>query len=255
MHWTVPIAAIVGLAVPALSYGYILKGTNNMQTQTAKIIVIDGGDSVGKATQADLLMRRLVTEGVSVGKMDFPRYTQNTYGHLLRECLDGKRGDFLSLDPKIAATLYAADLYESKKELLQWLEEGRVVIFDRYVSANMLHQGAKIDDPDEREEFLRWLDHVEYELFGMPRPDLTIYLDVPPEKSAKLLEYVVGIGAKVPDLAESDREHQEKVAACAAYLSQSRDRWVAIQCMDGEELRTREDIHEELYTHVMQLLG
>jgi dTMP kinase len=221
-----------------------------MSIQKAQLIVIDGGDNVGKATQADFLMRRLISEGHSVGKMDFPRYHQNTFGHFLRDALDGEHGDFMALDPKIAATLYAADRFESKKELLEWIEEGRIVIFDRYVSANMLHQGAKIEDPDKREEFLRWLDHVEYEIFGMPRPDLTIYLNVPPENSQKLLEYVVGIGAKVADLAESDRDHQKKVASCAAYLANSQDKWLAVECMNDEELRTREDIHEEVYTIV-----
>jgi dTMP kinase len=222
--------------------------------QKAQIIVIDGGDNVGKATQADLLMRRLASEGVAVGKFDFPRYNQNTYGHLIRECLDGKRGDFMAIDPKITATLYAADRYESKKELMQWLEEGRVVICDRYVSANMLHQGAKIDDADTREEFLKWLDHVEHEIFGMPRADLTIYLNVPPEKSQKLLEYVVGIGAKTADVAESDRSHQQKVAACAAYLSTSRDKWETVECMNDDELRQREDIHAEVYDIVQKHL-
>lgn len=216
--------------------------------QKAQLIVIDGGDNVGKATQADLLMRRLVSDGISVGKMDFPRYNQNTFGHLLKEGLNGEHGDFMALDPKIAATLYAADRFESKKELMEWVEEERIIIFDRYVSANMLHQGAKIEDADKRGEFLSWLDHVEYEIFGMPRPDLTIYLEVPPEKSEKLLEYVVGIGAKVADVAESDRDHQEKVAACAAYLSASQDRWVTVKCIgEGGELRTREEIHGEVY--------
>ncbi len=215
--------------------------------QKAQIIVIDGGDNVGKATQADLLMRRLASEGISVGKFDFPRYTQNTFGHLLQDCLAGEHGDFMALDPKITATLYAADRYESKKELMQWIEEGRLIICDRYVSANMLHQGAKIEDADKREEFLKWLDHVEHEIFGMPRADLTIYLNVPPEKSEKLLEYVVGIGAKTADVAESDLGHQEKVSACAQYLSTSRDQWTTVECMEGEQLRDREDIHEEVY--------
>ena len=79
-------------------------------------------------------------------------------------------------------------------------------------------------------------------------------LNVPPEKSQKLLEYVVGISERVPDLAESDREHQEKVAACAAYLSTSRDQWVTIECMKDNELRTREDIHDEVYKTVTGLL-
>lgn len=222
-----------------------------MEFRKGTLIAIDGGDNVGKATQADLLMRRLVEEGIAVGKMDFPRYSQNTFGHLLQDCLHGRCGDFMGLHPKVAATLFAADRFESKKELKEWLEEGRVIILDRYVSANMLHQGAKIDDPDEREEFLKWLDHVEYEIFGMPRPDLTIYLEVPPEESQKLLEYVTEIGAKEPDVAEADREHQQKVADCANYLRQSRDRWVSIQCLDETgKLRSRDDIHEELFSIV-----
>ena len=220
----------------------------------AKIIVIDGGDNVGKATQADLLLRRLMDDGVSVGKLDFPRYDQNTYGHLIKECLKGERGDFMNLDPKITATLYAVDRFESKNQMLEWINEGRVIILDRYVSANMLHQGAKIDDPDEREEFLKWLDHVEYEIFGMPRPDMTIYLDVPPDESQKLLEYVVGLGAKVVDVAEQDRLHQVKVAHCAQYLSSSRDRWLTVQCLKDGQLRTREEIHEEVYNLVKDQL-
>ena len=217
----------------------------------AKLIVIDGGDNVGKATQADLLLRRLTDENIPADKLDFPRYHQNTYGHLIRECLDGERGDFMALDSKIAATLYAVDRFESKSELMKMLEADKIVLLDRYVSANMLHQGAKIEDPDKREEFLRWLEHVEYEIFGMPRPDLTIFLDVPPDESQKLLEYVVGLGAKVVDAAEADRLHQAKVSDCAKYLSSSRDKWVTVQCLNDKGLRTREDIHEEIY-HVVK---
>ena len=86
----------------------------------------------------------------------------------------------------------------------------------------------------------------------MPRPDLTIYLNVPPEKSEKLLEYVVGIGAKVADVAESDREHQQKVSECAKYLSVSRDKWVTVECMQEDDLRTREEIHKEVYDVVIK---
>ena len=82
----------------------------------------------------------------------------------------------------------------------------------------------------------------------MPRPDLTVYLEVPPEESQKLLNYVVEIGAEQPDVAEADREHQQKVAECANYLRQSRDKWITIQCLNAEnKLRSREDIHQELF--------
>lgn len=215
--------------------------------QQAKLIVFDGGDSVGKATQVDFLMRRLVAEGKKAQKVDFPRYEQNVFGGLLRECLDGKRGDFMSVDPKIAATLYAADRFETKAELEKYLTEGEIVLLDRYVSANMIHQGAKIADEAGRQAFFDWVEKVEYEVFGMPRPDITVHLSVPPEKSKVLLDYMVGIGKKEADVAESDRDHQEKVAVCAQQLAQTREGWVQVTCMEGEELRPREAIHEDVY--------
>jgi dTMP kinase len=148
--------------------------------EKAKIIVVDGGANIGKATQADMLMNRLLNEGYKVGKMDFPRYNQNTIGHFINEFIDSDNVALETLPPKCFAILFAADRYESKKQIEEWIEEGRVIIFDRYVSASMLHQGSKIVDIDAREEFFRWVEHVEYEIFGMPRPDLTVYLDVPP---------------------------------------------------------------------------
>jgi len=219
---------------------------------TAPLIVIDGGDNVGKATQADLLARRLEEANHPVVTIDFPQYHQNAFGRLIDECLQGKHGDFLALDPRIAATLYAADRFESKGQLTAAQAEGKTLILDRYVTASMLHQGSKIEDPDQREQFLSWLEHVEYDIFGMPRPDLTIYLDVPPDESEKLLEYLVGSGAKIVDAAEKDRVHQAKVAACAQYLSNARDRWVTVSCMNDGVLRTRENIHDEIFTLVQE---
>jgi len=148
---------------------------------SGKLIVIDGGDGAGKATQVALLVKHLREEGHSVETLDFPQYTQNTFGKLLRQCLDGKRGDFMAVDARIASTLYAADRFETRPRLEQWLKEDKVVILDRYVSANMMHQGAKIDDPEKLEDFLGWLDHMEHEIFGIPRPDQIIYLEVPNE--------------------------------------------------------------------------
>ena len=219
-----------------------------------KIIVIDGGDSVGKATQVDLLMRRLAGEGVTVATLDYPRYEDNVFGGLIRECLDGRRGDFMSVDPKIAAALYAADRFETKGILQEWLKEGRVIILDRYVSANMLHQGAKIDDPAEREEFFSWLDRVEHGVYGIPRADLTVCLDVPSEKSKTLLDYMVNIGQKRADVAEQNREHQARVAQYAGDVADNHESWVRVMCMEGNELRPREDIHEEIYQIVQKHL-
>jgi dTMP kinase len=126
------------------------------------------------------------------------------------------------------------------------MEDNDVVVLDRYVSANMLHQGAKIDDEKERKEFLLWLEHVEHDIFDLPKPDLTVMLEVSPEHSEEVLRLMVEQGAKTADVAEQDREHQRRVVECASWLSTIRPYWTTIQCSKGNTLRSREDIHEEL---------
>lgn len=220
-----------------------------------KLIVIDGADNVGKATQTSLLVDRLKADGKRVGTLDFPQYTINTFGKLIKECLVGEHGDFLNVDPKIASTLYAADRYEAKGVLLELVAQNDVVILDRYVSANMLHQGAKIVDIQQRQEFLSWLEHVEYGIFGMPQPDLTISLAVSPEDSNAILERMIEEGKKTADVAEKDREHQKRVAQCLSWLSTMKQNWITVHCSSGIlGLRSREDIHEEVYTVAVQLL-
>ena len=222
---------------------------------TAKLIVIDGGANVGKATQADMLVNRLANEGFLVGKIDFPRYNQNTIGHFIRECQEGKEDKFAALDPKIVAMMYAADRFESKKQIEEWIAEGRIIVFDRYVSSNMLHQGAKMQDGDAREEFFQWVEHLEHDIFGLPRPDMTVYLDIPPEDSQKLLEYIEDIGVTIVNPEEKDRVHQAKVAKCASYLANTQNQWMTVQCVIDGKLRPREDIHEEVYATVRTQLG
>jgi dTMP kinase len=222
---------------------------------TTKIIVIDGGENVGKATQADMLVNRLMNDGWLVGKMDFPRYSQNTLGNFIQECLDDTNNVLKDLNPKIVATLYAADRFEAKKQIDEWVAEGRVIVFDRYVSANMLHQGAKIAEADAREEFFKWVEHLEYDIFGMPRPDLTIYLDIPPEESQKLLQYIEDFGVAVVDPEGQAKMHQVKVSKCAKFLALTHDKWQTVQCLTDGTLRTREDIHDEVYAIAAKHLG
>lgn len=223
--------------------------------QKALFIVLDGADNSGKATQTALLVERLRSEGKKVGVLDFPQYTVNIFGKLIKEALTGLHGDFLSVDPKIASTLYAADRFESKGVLCELLVQNDVVVLDRYVSANMLHQGAKIADVADRQEFLTWLEHVEYGIFGMPKPDMTISLAVSPEDSEAILARMIEEGKKTPDQAESDRAHQKRVAECLEWLSSVKDSWNTVHCSSGiNGLRSREDIHEEVYRLVTELL-
>jgi dTMP kinase len=215
-------------------------------------IVIDGIDGSGKATQARRLAERFTEEERKVEKIDFPRYGQAVFGELLGECLAGKRGDFLHLDPKIASTLYALDRYEASEQIRSWLEEGTVVIADRFASSNQIHQGGKILQLDKRETFLSWLEHLEHNVLRIPRPDAVVYLRMTVEVSLELLSQEravknkhVETGGK--DVVEKDRMYLERSLESANHLAGLYDGWHVIDCVKDNQLRSREDIHEEVY--------
>lgn len=223
-----------------------------------KLLVIDGADGAGKATQVALLAERLRQEGKVVETLDFPQYQTNIYGKLLRECLDGKRGDFLHMDSRVASTLYAADRFQSKPKIEKWLEEGKIVVLDRYVSANMLHQGGKLRDVAEIEEFLTWLDEVEHGLFGLPRPDTIMYLHVPLKVRKRLkLEAIAagkhGADTKADQL-EADDTHQEQAEHQAQHLVSTKNVWHKIDCTEDGEIRSREAIHEDIYSYIKTII-
>lgn len=223
------------------------------------LIVIDGTDGVGKATQTALLIKRLKKESKKVATLDFPQYEQNLFGALVGECLAGEHGDFLKFSPHVASVLYAADRFESKKKIEKWLSEGRVVILDRYVSANQLHQGGKIRDLKKRKEFLAWLDRMEYGVFGLPRPDAIIYLSLPVKISLKLLtqkraqdkkKYLKG----KKDAHEGNVKHLLDAQKSALAIIRSKGKWHKIECADKKGILPRETIAEEVYATVKQVL-
>ncbi len=210
-------------------------------TKKGKLIVSDGIDGSGKATQTALLTSRLKKEGVSVKTIDFPQYTKNFFGKLLRECLDGKHGDFLHLDPRIVSLLYAADRFESSARIRSWLSEGYIVIADRYTSANQIHQGSKLADVKEQKNFLQWLDRMEHDVLGVPRPDLVLFLHVPVRISQELIK------GRVRDLAESDTAHQEKALLNALAVIKKGKRWKKVPCTKDGGILPKEVIHEKVY--------
>lgn len=214
------------------------------------LIVIEGADGAGKATQTKMLVSALRGEGFKVEAYDFPRYKSNHFGALIRECLDGKHGDFMSLDPRVASTLYAADRFESKTIIEGWLEGGRVVVIDRYASANMLHQGAKLTNVAERDELMNWLDKTEHGIFGIPRPDVVFYLDIPFDIRAKLVA-----ARNEPDLSEADVLHQMAADDCAKFLIHTFPNWKRIECVNETGgLRAPIHINKEIVDIVRPLI-
>lgn len=221
-----------------------------------KLVVIDGGDGAGKATQVKMLVDRLLKEGYEVETLDFPRYQENLVGKLLRQCLDGKRGNFMEVDARIASVLYAADRYETKPKIFNWIKSGKIVILDRYVSSNMIHQGAKIDNHKELESFLDWLDNLEHKVFGLPRPDMIFYLEVSAEMRAKLKKQAVLEGKHNVglDLSEEDFEHQKASEKRAQTMVAIRNEWCKVVCTDGLSMKPKKDIHEDIYQTLNRVL-
>lgn len=216
-----------------------------------KFIVIDGTDGSGKGTQTDLLVKRLEAEGHAVAMADFPRYGERS-AMLVEDYLNGKFGTAQAVGPYRASIFYACDRYAASFQIKQWIEEGKIVISNRYVSANMGHQSGKIKEISEVETFLAWLENLEYGIFEIPKPDTTILLYMPVEIGQQLVdkkgdrEYV---GGHKRDIHEDDLDHLTDAASAYLYVAKKYN-WSTIQCAPDGNLRTIEDIHEELWNLV-----
>ncbi len=217
-----------------------------------KLIVIDGTDGSGKATQVELLRKRLVREGKTVKVVDFPEYYKNFFGTFIGHCLSEQYYNFLHTHPKIASVLYAADRFESKSEIEGWLKKGYIVIANRYVSANQIHQGGKIANAKKRADYLKWLDEMEYKVFKIPRPSIVFYLSLPipivlkliKERNQKSGRAYLG---KKKDVHEKDKNFLENSRKSALWLAKHDRQYVQIDCARKEEILSREEIHEMIY--------
>ena len=218
---------------------------------SGKLIVIEGADGAGKATQTKLVVERLRGEGHQIETLEFPRYNESFFGGYIREWLDEKHGSFVDLDPRLSAILFAGDRYEARDLIVDWLGAGKHVILDRYVSANMLHQGAKISDVDKRGSFLLWLQRMEYEVFKMPRPDMVAYLNMP----AELRHALLTTDERKPNLGhtETDAVYQADIQNCAERIA-GLEEWRVVDCMMDDKLRSKDNISTELYGLIRPLL-
>lgn len=211
-----------------------------------KMVVIDGNDGSGKATQSEMLQTSLLHMGKKVLPISFPRYEYTFFGKELRKALRGDYGDFVNLDPHLAALLYVADRWVTKPLIKRALTRGEFVICDRYVSANQIHQGGKIEDESKREDFLTWLDQLEFGEYALPRPDVCIYLDVPPEVSQRLMS------DRTRDQVESNPNYLVNSHKSAQWLIAKRpEEWIHVHCLDDKgEMRDRKSIHTEILLHL-----
>ena len=218
-----------------------------------KLIVIEGTDGSGKSTQFRMLSQHLNQDGREFKHIVFPRYDQESSA-LIRMYLGGQFGSKPSdVNAYAASAFYAVDRYASYKKVWgDWYENGGLIVSDRYTTSNAVHQASK--EPQEKQaEFLKWLYEFEYDRLGLPRPDLTIYLDVPTDFTEQMMRKREADTNTSADIHEQDMDYlatcRRTGRAAARYYG-----WTVIECVRDGSMRTIEDIHEEIYRHIAACL-
>ncbi len=220
-----------------------------------KLIAIEGTDASGKATQTKFLHNRLNKEGVTTVRDTFPRYETPT-GKIIGGPLLGKQEISESyfekaaeVDPKVASAFYVADRRFNLPFINQTLDSGTNLILDRYVASNMGHQGGKIRNPKQREKFYRWLEKLEFEMFELPRPDITIFLHMPFEKGIELKSKM----NVQKDEVEKDYNYLKNSEESYLQLANLYD-WTTISCVENGRIKYPKEIHEDVFSVVKEIL-
>ena len=218
-----------------------------------KLIVIEGTDGSGKSTQFKKLTDRLAAEGKSFQQLEFPQYSEPSSA-LIKMYLGGEFGHNPNdVNAYAASAFYAVDRYASYKKVWgKWYEDGGLVVTGRYTTSNAVHQASK-EKPEQQTAFMQWLYDFEYNNLGLPAPDLVIYLDVPTDYTEKMMRIREAETNTHADIHEQDLNY---LATCrrTGKLAAEFYNWTVIQCVENDAMRSIEDIHEEIYRHVVACL-
>lgn len=221
-----------------------------------KLLIIEGGDGSGKATQTALLAKHLAGDGLPVKAVSFPDYDSESSA-LVKMYLAGEFGSRPdAVNPYVASTFYAVDRFASFRRNWQtFYEQGGIILADRYTTSNMVHQMTKYDTKPDREAFLDWLTDFEFHKFGLPEPDMVFLLDVPLKVSEELMSTRHHkTGGQTGDIHEADRDYLRRCHEAYGELI-NRYGWKRIACTDQEgQMRTPEAIHAEVYAAAKSLV-
>lgn len=223
----------------------------------ARLIAIEGIDGAGKGTQASRLKESLAARGLRAAVLQFPRYSATSFGAAIGDFLNGRFGTLAEVHPQLAAVLYAGDRFESRGLLLELMEQHDVVVLDRFVGSNLAHQASRLTGA-ARLALIEWIERIEFGVFQLPRPDLTVLIDMSSQMSRELVsrkgqrDYT----EREADLQESDLPYLERVRRCYLALSGDRQDWCTVHGLDpAGRLRSIEDVAAEILGHAVRLLG
>lgn len=218
-----------------------------------RLIVFEGTDGSGKSTQFRRFCQAAEDRGLTYQKLVFPQYSEPSSA-LIRMYLGGEFGSHpQDVNPYAASAFYAVDRYASLKKVWgRFYEEGGLILTDRYSTSNAVHQAVKCS-PAERPAFLRWLDEFEHDKLGLPRPDLVLYLDMPTQQAVQLLRSREAATHTQADIHELDTGYLAACRDCALEAARVLG-WQVIPCMEGDRLRSIEEIHQDILDRALPVL-
>ena len=233
------------------------KTEEKMGKVDGKLVVIAGIDGSGKTIQTELLSARLLDKGRDVVTMSFPQYGKTFFADMVTRYLHGDFGSSSEVSPYLASLLYAGDRWEVREQIRTWLKEGRIIVSNRYVADNEAHQGGKIKNQTERKGFLEWLNVLEYEVFGLPKADINIFLHIPVEIACQLIKkkdkraYLAG-GKK--DIHEDNIEHLKQAQEVYLEIASMENDWAIINGVRNGVLLPAEDISDMVWEVIEKIL-
>lgn len=221
-----------------------------------KLIALEGIDGSGKGTQAALLEKSLIAQGHAVYSIGFPQY-DSWFGKMVGQFLNGDLGALETVDPHFTALLYAGDRFEAKPRLEAALREGKIILADRYIGSNLAHQTARTAAAS-RDAFVAWIEHLEYNIYDLPRETLVLYLQLPPREAQNLVarKSARTYTADKRDIQEASIRHLEEAASMYDQLAR-RPNWATIPCFDAarDSIRPQSEIAADILAAVAHVLS
>lgn len=219
--------------------------------------MIEGTDGSGKGTQTELLVAHLKQAGHAVEEIHFPQYGQPSAA-MVEMYLNGKFGTADEVGPYRASIFYAVDRFAASAQIKNWLNEGKIVIANRYVGSNLGHQGGKIADQSERQKYFDWNYDLEYNIFQIPKPTVNIILHVKPEISQKLVDQKEArdyLNGKKRDIHEDDLNHLKNAESAYLQMAEMFPEFDLVECVENENILPKEQIHEKVWKIIEKHLG
>src|SRR3989344_312011 len=225
-----------------------------MDVKRGRFIVFDGPDGSGKATQTRIFVKRLDAEGYRTRKLEFPQYVKNIFADSVTAYLNGTFGNPVNINPYLASLFYTADRFKAAPQIIQDQKEGIISVTDRYTSASMGHQAAKILNLGKRTKYIEWLREIEFgeKGFGLPKPDLVVLLDVDPSTSHKLASARSHFIGREADKHETDYDYVQRVAQAFRSVAASEPTWRTVNCMNKNRKMLRPDVIAKKVWNIVQ---